>query len=175
MLDSRGSTPDHHDRPQAGKETAMSKYEIGQPDINGLVWIKDVENEKAFNGYDFMGSVMWVDCCDGDFWCEPEEAEQIVRDLEAADEPDDEETEENIMKKYTLVTEMNGIREVSSKTGSEIVNLYMCHFMLGGLYSKFAAYDVVDGELKKISLYDIPEMYDAPDFSVFGDDEDDSI
>lgn len=65
----------------------MSKYSIGQPDLNGLVWIEDIENGKVFNGYDFMGSVIWEDYGEDACWMTPEEAEQIVSDLEAADEP----------------------------------------------------------------------------------------
>ena len=70
----------------------MSKYRIGQPDLNGLVWIEDTENEKVFNGYDFMGSVNWEDYGGDAYWAEPDEAEQIVKDLEAADEPAEPET-----------------------------------------------------------------------------------
>lgn len=64
----------------------MSKYRIHEPDLNGKVWIEDMENEKAFNGYDFMGSVIWVDYGEDGYWAEPDEAEQIVKDLEAADD-----------------------------------------------------------------------------------------
>ena len=65
----------------------MSKYRIGQPDLNGKVWIEDMETGKAFNGYDFMGSVIWEDYGGDAYWAEPEEAEQIIKDLESADEP----------------------------------------------------------------------------------------
>lgn len=65
----------------------MSKYRIGQPDLNGLVWIEDTESEKVFNGYDFMGSVNWEDYGGDAYWAEPDEAEQIIQDLEAADDP----------------------------------------------------------------------------------------
>lgn len=64
----------------------MSKYSIGQPDITGRVWIEDIENGKVFNGYDFMGSIDWVDYGGDACWMTPEEAEQIISDLEAADE-----------------------------------------------------------------------------------------
>ena len=56
----------------------MSKYRIGEPDLNGLVWIDDMENGKVFNGYDFMGSVIWEDYGGDGYWMDPEEAEQII-------------------------------------------------------------------------------------------------
>ena len=65
----------------------MTKYRINQPDLSGKVWIEDLENGKVFNGYDFMGSVNWEDYGGDAYWADPDEAEQIVRDLEAADEP----------------------------------------------------------------------------------------
>lgn len=63
----------------------MSKYSIGQPDLNGLVWIEDIENGKGFNGYDFMGSVIWEDYGGDACWMTIEEAEQTIKDLESAD------------------------------------------------------------------------------------------
>lgn len=63
----------------------MGKYRIGEPDLNGLVWIEDMENGKVFNGYDFMGSVDWQDYGEDGCWLEPEEAEQIIEDLLAAE------------------------------------------------------------------------------------------
>ena len=55
--------------------------------MNGKVWIEDMEAGKVFNGYDFMGSVEWEDYGGDACWMEPDEAEQIIKDLEAADEP----------------------------------------------------------------------------------------
>lgn len=67
------------------EEPETSKYLIGEPDLNGLVWIEDTENGKVFNGYDFMGSVNWEDYGGDAYWCEPEEAMMIISDLVAAD------------------------------------------------------------------------------------------
>ena len=47
--------------------------------------ITDTESRKFFAGYDFMGSVIWVDT-DTDAKCmDKSEAEQIAKDLENAD------------------------------------------------------------------------------------------
>lgn len=66
----------------------MSKYRIVTAELNGETrcWIDDMENGKVFNGYDFMGSVNWEDYGGDAYWADPDEAEQIIRDLEAADE-----------------------------------------------------------------------------------------
>ena len=71
----------------------MSKYQIvSAPTNDGLFginpdWlIKDSETGKYFNGYDFMGSVEWVNI--GEAYCmSKDEAQGIVKDLEASDEP----------------------------------------------------------------------------------------
>jgi hypothetical protein len=65
----------------------MSKYRISQPDLSGIVYVEDIENGKVFNGYDFMGSVDWVDYGEDCCWMQPDEAVQIISDLESADEP----------------------------------------------------------------------------------------
>lgn len=67
------------------EQTETGKYRIGESDLNGLVWIEDMENGKVFNGYDFMGSVNWEDYGGDAYWCEPEEAMMIISDLVAAD------------------------------------------------------------------------------------------
>ena len=66
-------------------EPETGKYRIGEPDLNGLVWIEDMEAGKVFNGYDFMGSVNWEDYGGDACWMDPEEAQEIVRDLILAD------------------------------------------------------------------------------------------
>ena len=79
----------------------MSKYRINQADQNGLVWIEDMESGKVFNGYDFMGSVNWEDYGGDAYWADPEEAEQIVKDLESSD--DDIEPEKRVNAGYEIV------------------------------------------------------------------------
>lgn len=63
----------------------MSKYRIAEPDMNVKVWIEDMEAGKVFNGYDFMGSIIWEDYGEDAYWMEQDEAETILADLEAAD------------------------------------------------------------------------------------------
>lgn len=72
----------------------MSKYEICGPAKDcALIRTKVHANNyggwkyQYFAGYDPMGSVDWVDCGGDAYWATPEEAKQIVKDLEAADEP----------------------------------------------------------------------------------------
>ena len=72
----------------------MAWYRIGDPDLNGKVYIEDLDAGKVFNGYDFMGSVIWEDYGGDAYWMEPDEAEQIIRDLEAADTDEDENAEQ---------------------------------------------------------------------------------
>ena len=49
--------------------------------------IENVQTGKFFGGYDFMGSVDWVDSADDACRMDHEEAKQIINDLESADEP----------------------------------------------------------------------------------------
>lgn len=49
--------------------------------------ITNVQTGKFFGGYDFMGSVDWLDSDDDAYRMDLEEAKQIISDLEAADEP----------------------------------------------------------------------------------------
>lgn len=62
----------------------MSKYTI----INNPNGYSIFNNEAGlfFNGYDFMGSVNWED---EEMTMEISEAQQIVKDLESADEPEE--------------------------------------------------------------------------------------
>ena len=68
----------------------MKKYEIAKVANEDGTYTIIVNNEtnQYFAGYDFMGSVNWEDCIVNASWMdEDEDAEQIVRDLESADEP----------------------------------------------------------------------------------------
>ena len=77
----------------------MSKYHVAEA-VGRFFVIMDTDDNKYanhvyFNGYDFMGSVNWENQFSFDFALETrEEAEQIVKDLEAADEPDEPEEEQ---------------------------------------------------------------------------------
>lgn len=124
----------------------MSKYMIEQPDLNGKVWIRDIENEKAFNGYDFMGSVNWEDLGGDAYWMDPEEAKQILADLEAADAP----TEDPAKKQYLFKVWIEGEQCVSIKTGKQIADYYE-QDQIAGICSEMQVWDV-SGDPKRISL-----------------------
>ena len=67
----------------------MSKYEIITVHDWDNIWyaIFDTEGAQYFAGYDFMGSVNWQSCISPECYIsEEDEAEQIIRDLESADE-----------------------------------------------------------------------------------------
>lgn len=64
-----------------------SKYEVIA--WHGKYIVTDTESKKFFAGYDFMGSVEWVDSQDKAETNELEYAEQYKADLESADEPDE--------------------------------------------------------------------------------------
>ena len=63
----------------------MSKYRIAEPDMNGKAWIEDMEAGKVFNGYDFMGSVIWEDYGGDAYWMDQDEAETVLADLESTE------------------------------------------------------------------------------------------
>ena len=67
-----------------------SKYEVIT--WHGKYIVTDTESKKFFAGYDFMGSVKWVDIQDEAEANELEYAEQYKADLESADEQAEPET-----------------------------------------------------------------------------------
>ena len=76
-----------------------SKYEVIT--WHGKYIVTDTESKKFFAGYDFMGSVEWVDNQDEAEANELEYAEQYKADLESADEPAEPKKEE---KKMTTIS-----------------------------------------------------------------------
>lgn len=66
----------------------MARYEIETVHDWNQIWyaIVNAETGEYFGGYDFMGSVTWYYAvCPECYISETDEAEQIIRDLEAAD------------------------------------------------------------------------------------------
>ena len=69
----------------------MSKYQIATLGGKETGFIRretktnPYSNYEYFNGYDFMGSVIWADRFSFDYERPIEEAKQIIKDLEAAD------------------------------------------------------------------------------------------
>ena len=68
----------------------MSKYSTIHAS-NGFAEGTILKNDsgKYFGGYDFMGSVNWLETTYDAVLMDDDEAEQIISDLEAADEPDE--------------------------------------------------------------------------------------
>ena len=75
------------------EDETMSKYEIAGPAKDCVMIRTKVETNKYgawkyryFAGYDFMGGAMWIDNFSFDKAIGLDEARDIVKDLEAADE-----------------------------------------------------------------------------------------
>ena len=107
------------------------KYQIVFVDLGN-----DVE---FFAGYDFMGSVIWVDDRHEALAMDPDEAQQILEDLEAADEPSE---------------------AVRSNAGYEIVRslrIDSTHEIVIGLNpdapSKYVVWDCINGENYHTGFY----------------------
>jgi hypothetical protein len=127
----------------------MNKYEIVNNE--GIYAIYSSEESAFFAGYDFMGGVNWVkipdvNCCMG-----MEEAKQIVLDLEAADEPEENPAKKQYLFKVWIEDELF----ISIKTGKQIADDYETD-QIAGIYSKMEVWDV-SGDPKRISLLDLVE------------------
>jgi hypothetical protein len=127
----------------------MNKYEIVNNE--GSYAIYSSEESAFFAGYDFMGGVNWVkipdvNCCMG-----IEEAKQIVLDLEAADEPEENPAKKQYLFKVWIEDELF----ISIKTGKQIADDYETD-QIAGIYSKMEVWDV-SGDPKRISLLDLVE------------------
>lgn len=129
----------------------MAWYIIGDPDRNGKVYIDDKEAGKVFNGYDFMGSATWEDYGGDAYWMDPEEAEQIIKDLEAADAPA---TPNPADKQYLVKTDIDGEPINKVMTGREVADLYE-QDQLCGVYGDIKVWDISEDEPKRINLIDL--------------------
>lgn len=127
----------------------MKKYTIVSNEC--LYAIYSSEESAFFAGYDFMGSVNWEKLPTEEFCMTKEEAEQIVLDLEAADEPEPEDTAK---KEYLLKTVCEDIKQSSIKTGKQIAEIYDMD-QLCGIYSSMEVWDL--DTMKRISLLDLVE------------------
>lgn len=67
----------------------MTNYTINHIEVDGHTYWVILNNDSLeyFNGYDFMGSVSWTPCLNICYWMDKEEAMEIARDLNLADEP----------------------------------------------------------------------------------------
>lgn len=129
----------------------MSKYEIKtvhNADKEDTFVIYSLEESAFFAGYDFMGSVNWEKIPNHD--CEltaEDDPEQIVRDLESADEPDF-----PAEKEYLLKTVCEDIKQSSIKTGKQIADIYEMD-QIAGIFAHMEVWDL--DTMKKISLLDL--------------------
>ena len=127
----------------------MSKYEIVNNE--GSYAIYSSEESAFFAGYDFMGGVNWVKIPDASCCMGREEAEQIVLDLEAADEPEENPAKKQYLFKVWIEDELF----ISIKTGKQIADDYETD-QIAGIYSKMEVWDV-SGDPNRISLLDLVE------------------
>lgn len=130
----------------------MSKYSIIRN--GGKTMIQDNETGMYFAGYDFMGGVEWREEITPDcILAQYEDADQIVKDLEAADEPAEE--EDPTTKQYLFKVWVEDELCISIKTGKQIADYYETD-QIAGIYSKMEVWDV-SGDPKRISLLDLVE------------------
>ena len=136
----------------------MSKYEIKtvhhSDGSDDTFVIYSFEESAFFAGYDFMGSVNWEKIpsteCE---LTEEDDPEQIVKDLEAADEPAEPE-EDPAKKEYLLKIVCEDIKQASIKTGKQIADIYEMD-QIAGIYSHMEVWDL--DTMKRISLLDLVE------------------
>lgn len=137
----------------------MSKYEISKirsmdNEVRFVIYNK--EEQAFFAGYDFMGSVDWEYSKVPSEACEltaEDDPEQIVADLESADEPAEPE-EDPAKKEYLLKTVCEDIKQASVKTGKQIADIYEMD-QIAGIYSHMEVWDL--DTMKRISLLDLVE------------------
>ena len=114
----------------------MKKYEIVNNE--GIYAIYSSEESAFFAGYDFMGSINWVKIPDVSCWMGREEAEQIVSDLESADEPAEYPVKDQ--KQYIMRTWIAGDLGVDVVTAKELAHCYEMNEECG-IYGKMEAWD----------------------------------
>ena len=126
----------------------MSKYSIIRN--GGKTRIQDNETGMFFAGYIYMGGAEWRDEDHPDcVLAQYEDADQIVLDLEAADEPEEDPAKKQYLFKVWVEDELC----ISIKTGKQIADYYETD-QIAGIYSKMEVWDVT-GDPKRISLSDL--------------------
>lgn len=95
----------------------MKKYEVITDGGKAIIR----SQEGYFAGYDFMGSVDWTDSIDSAYQCETREAGDIIRDLEAADEPC--EPKKNVIHIDELMDGLKDFLEAIGCTDVKVSNL----------------------------------------------------
>lgn len=130
--------------------TAVYVGSIDRTDASKAYAIMRKEDGYFFRGYDFMGSADWNEKYDPYENMTKDEAQQIISDLNSADEP----CVSPADKEYLLKTECDGIKQASIKTGKQIADIYD-YDQLADIYSSLRVYDL--DSLKEISLLNLVE------------------
>ena len=130
----------------------MAKYQIVENE--GRYAIYNEDEAAFFSDFDFMGSAEWVKIPTEDCLMSKEDADEISRILEAADEPAEPEVNP-ADKQYLMKTSFNDEPFAKVMTGREIANFYE-QDQLCGMYGDITVYDI-EGEPKRISLLDLVE------------------
>ena len=133
----------------------MKKYEIKTVHNVGnedTFVIYSTEEAAFFAGYDFMGSVNWEKIPSHE--CEltkEDDPEQIVRDLEAADEP----TDDPEKKLFFVQIRFDGETWSRMMTGRELADRYETDAE-AGIGEEYAAFDVSSfGNPVRINVYEL--------------------
>jgi hypothetical protein len=136
----------------------MSKYEIKtvhNTDREDTFVIYSTEESAFFAGYDFMGSVNWEKIPSHE--CEltkEDDPEQIVRDLESADEPASPE-EDPARKQFFVQIRYDGEVFNHIMTGRELAERYETNAE-AGIGESYAAYEVSDfGNPVRVNVWEI--------------------
>lgn len=117
----------------------MSKYEIVNNGSQYFIRMEVTDNPKSnyryFAGYDPMGGVEWADLFSFDYSLEKEEAKQIVKDLEAADEPE----EDPAIKSLQTTMDYAWSRREDEYNALEHIRENGPEFMLNKQYAEYRA------------------------------------
>ena len=135
----------------------MSNYTIQTVTNRGEAFkvIYDLDTNKFFAGYDFMGSVNWEDAdSENIYLTDEDDPEQIVADLRAADEPT-EPAEDPAKKQYLFKVLIEDEWCISIKTGKQIADYYETD-QIAGICSSMEVWDV-SGDPVRIDLYSLVE------------------
>jgi hypothetical protein len=92
----------------------------------------------------------WEDMGGDAYWADPEEAEQIVSDLEAADYEEQFPTD----KQYLFKARIDDEQIISIETGKRIAEIYE-QDQICGIYGDMEVWDVSGKEPKRISILDL--------------------
>ena len=121
----------------------MTNYTINHIEVDGHTYwtILNNDSNEYFNGYDFMGSVNWTPCVDICYWMSKEEAMEICRDLNLADESAEPETKQDDpqIKSLQIAMDYAWNRRNDEHNALENIRKNGPDFMLDKQYAEYRA------------------------------------